>query len=87
VAVDKASLDLTADKPLFKENVSQSLEVNDDPQLHPFARIHGPYKDPYNMIRFAEKYDLGSSEYVLEEVLPPVPEPKRSPARYSKRTQ
>jgi hypothetical protein len=39
------------------------------------------------MIRFAEKYDLGSSEYVLEEVLPPVPEPKRSPARYSKRTQ
>lgn len=85
VALDKASLDLTADKPLIRENVSQSLEVNDDPALHPFARIHGPYKDPYNMIRFAEKYELGSPSYVLEEVLPSIPEPKRTPARYPKK--
>ena len=82
VAVDKATLDLLADKPLIKENVSQTLEVNDDPGLHPFARIHGPYKDPYNMIRFAEKYRLGSSNYELEEVLAPGPEPVRTPAKY-----
>jgi uncharacterized Fe-S center protein len=84
VAVDKASLDLLAEMPLLKENVSQNLEVNDDPSLHPFARIHGPYKDPYNVIQFAEKYGLGSSKYELEEVLPPVPEPKRSEPRFPK---
>jgi uncharacterized Fe-S center protein len=84
VAVDKATLDLLADKPLLKENVSQSLEVNDDPSLHPFARVHGPYKDPYNMIQFATKYKLGSADYVLEEVLAPAPEPLRTPARYPK---
>jgi hypothetical protein len=82
VAVDQATLDLLAHKPLFKENVSQSLEINDDSSLHPFARVHGPYKDPYNMIRFAEKYGLGTSDYVLEEVLPPGPEPLRAQARY-----
>jgi hypothetical protein len=84
VAVDKATLDLLAQKPLLKENVSQSLEINDDTTLHPFARIHGPYKDPYNMIRFAEKYELGSSDYVLEEILPVGPQPTRVPARYPK---
>ena len=85
VAVDKATLDLLAHKPLLKENVSQSLEVNDDTSLHPFARLHGPYKDPYNMIRFAEKYGLGTSDYILEEILPPGPEPLRVPARYPTR--
>lgn len=84
VAIDKATLDLLADKPLIKENVSQNLEVNDDPDLHPFARIHGPYKDPYNVIKFAEKYGLGSSNYTLEEVLPPGPEPKRKAPKFPK---
>jgi len=84
VAVDKATLDLLADKPLMKENVSQNLEVNDDPSLHPFARLHGPYKNPYNMIALAEKHGLGSSDYVLEEVLPLGPDPIRTPPRYPK---
>jgi hypothetical protein len=87
VAIDKATLDLLAHKPLLKENVSQSLEVNDDTSLHPFARLHGPYKDPYNMIRLAEKHGLGTSDYVLEEVHPPGPEPLRVPARYPTRRQ
>ena len=82
VAIDKATLDLLADKPLLKENVSDSLEVNDDPSLHPFARLHGPYKDPYNMIRFAEKYGLGIGDYILEEIDPSGPQPIRVPARY-----
>jgi uncharacterized Fe-S center protein len=82
VALDKACLDLLADKPLVKENVSQDLEVNDDPGLHPFARIHGPYRDPYTMIRLAEKHRLGSSNYELEEVLPPIPQPVRAPAHF-----
>jgi hypothetical protein len=85
VALDKATLDLLADKPLLKENVSQSLEVNDDPSLHPFARIHGPYKDPYNMIRYATKYQLGSPDYTLKEILAPTPESARTPAKYPKK--
>jgi uncharacterized Fe-S center protein len=77
VAIDKATLDLLSKRPLIRENVSQSLEINDDADLHPFARIHGPYKDPYNMIRYAEKYGLGSADYVLEEVLGLGPTPIR----------
>jgi hypothetical protein len=84
VAVDKATLDLLSDKPLIKENVSQNLEINDDRELHPFARIHGPFKDPYNMIRYAEKYELGSSLYNLEEVLRPGPDRTRTLAHYPK---
>jgi uncharacterized Fe-S center protein len=87
VAIDKATLDLLADKPLLKENVSQSLEVNDDPSLHPFARVHGPYKDPYHVIRFAEKHKLGSPNYTLKEILAPGPEPFRSPAKYPKQNR
>ena len=73
MAIDKATLDLLRDKPLIKENVSRSLEVNDDPELHPFARIHGPWKDPYLQIYYGEKYALGSPEYELIEVDPPGP--------------
>ena len=82
--MDKATLDLLSDKSLIKENVSQNLEVNDDRELNPFARIHGPFKDPYNMIRYAEKYELGSSLYNLEEVLRPGPDRTRTLAHYPK---
>lgn len=84
VAIDKATLDLLAKEQLIKENVSQNLEINDDPELHPFARIHGPYKDPYNMIRYAAKYGLGSPDYLLEEVLGQPPTPVRTPPRFPK---
>jgi len=80
LAVDKASLDLLADKPLIRENVSRNLEIIDNPKLHPFARIHGPWKDPYNTIKFGEKYGLGNPNYELVEVLPAGPEQKWPPA-------
>jgi len=82
VAIDKATLDLLAKQSLIKENVSQNLEVNDDPELHPFARIHGPYKDPYNMITYATKYGLGSPDYLLEELLGQRPPPIRSAPKF-----
>ncbi|MEM2111336.1 MAG: DUF362 domain-containing protein [Candidatus Bathyarchaeia archaeon] len=68
VAIDKASLDLTRNLPLNKTNVPKNLEVNDDPELHPFARIHGPYKDPYLQIYYGAKYGLGTPDYELETV-------------------
>ncbi|RLG99908.1 hypothetical protein DRO38_07190, partial [Candidatus Bathyarchaeota archaeon] len=71
LAIDKATLDLLKDKPLIEENVSMSLEINNDPRLHPFARIHGPWKDPYLQIYYGKKYGLGNPDYELVEVLPP----------------
>ena len=73
LAIDKATLDLLRDKPLIVENVSRSFDVIDDPRLHPFARIHGPWKDPYLQIYYGEKHGLGSVEYEIIEVNPPGP--------------
>ena len=86
LAIDKATLDLLKDKPLIKENVSRSLDVNDDPDLHPFARIHGPWKDPYLQIYYGEKYGLGVPQYELVEVNPPGPwrSEKLPPPRFPK---
>ncbi len=70
LAIDKATLDLTDNLPLIKENVSQTTEIIDNPELHPFARIHGPFKDPYLQIYFGEKYNLGSIDYEIVEVYP-----------------
>ena len=69
VALDKAVLDKTADLPLIYENIPDSIEPQDIPG-HPFAKLHGPYKDPYDMVRFAEKYGVGSQDYELVDVLP-----------------
>lgn len=73
LAADKATLDLLKDKPLIKENIPRSLDVNDNPELHPFARIWGPWKDPYLQIYYGEKYRLGEPRYELEEIHPPGP--------------
>mgnify|MGYP000341885811 CR=1 FL=1 len=73
LAIDKATLDLLRDKPLIKENIPRSLDVNEDPELHPFARIHGPWKDPYLQIYYGEKYELGDPNYELIEVGSPGP--------------
>lgn len=61
-------MDLTKKLQLIKGNVPKGLDINDDENLHPFARIHGPYKDPYLQIHFGKKYGLGNPEYELEEV-------------------
>ncbi len=70
VAIDKASLDLLKNKPLIEENVSNNLEIIRDPRLHPFARIHGPYKDPYLQVKYCEERKLGTSNYEIIEVMP-----------------
>jgi uncharacterized protein len=72
VALDKAILDKTAKLPLLLENVPDSIE----PQKfegHPFAKLHGPYKDPYMVVRYGEKLGLGSQDYELVDVLPYIP--------------
>jgi len=47
--------------------------VNLDPSLdiHPFMRLHGPYKDSYEALRFGKKLNMGTSQYELVEILTP----------------
>ena len=69
VALDKAILDITAQNPLIPENLPTSLEIQPDAG-HPFAQIHGRFKDPYVVVRYGEKLGLGSQDYELVDVLP-----------------
>jgi uncharacterized Fe-S center protein len=69
VALDKAILDMTADSPLYLDNLPTSMEVQPDAG-HPFAQLHGPFKDPYVVLRYAEKLGVGSQEYELVDVQP-----------------
>lgn len=69
VAIDTAVLDLTADTPLYLENLPTSMEPQQNGG-HPFAQLHGKFKDPYVVTRYGEKLGLGSQKYDLVDVLP-----------------
>jgi len=84
VAIDKATLDMLGKFKLIEENVPQSMEIVRGEGLHPFQMMHGPYKDPYVVIRYASQLGLGSEEYEIEEVLPQEEERKLSRARFPK---
>jgi uncharacterized Fe-S center protein len=69
VALDQATLDVIARSQLIVENVPTSMEVY--PGLdHPFLVLHGPLKDPYKVIEYAEQMGLGTRRYELVDVLP-----------------
>jgi uncharacterized Fe-S center protein len=69
VAIDKAVLDVTGQDALIRQNVPTCMEVR-DVDAHPFAQLHGTYKDPYGVVRYGEALGLGSQEYNLVDVLP-----------------
>jgi len=69
VALEKAVLDKTTDLPLILENIPSSLEPQPH-DGHPFAQLHGRFKDPYVLLHYAEKLGLGSQDYQLVDVLP-----------------
>lgn len=74
VAIETATLDLIKKEGLIEKNIPPFLKhVNLDPNedLHPFTRLHGPYKDPYESVRFVEKLGKGTSRYELVEILSP----------------
>jgi len=81
VALDQAVLDVTARTPLIEENVMSSMEVQHNGG-HPFAQLHGAYKNPYKVVQYGEALGLGSTDYVLDDVLPVQPRPERSEAVY-----
>ncbi len=69
VALDEAVLDMTAKTPLIEENLPASMEVYSRTG-HPLSWLHGPYKDPYNVNKFAQQYGVGQRDYELVDVLP-----------------
>ncbi|MFW9830963.1 MAG: DUF362 domain-containing protein [Candidatus Thorarchaeota archaeon] len=84
VAVDQATLDLIAQKGLIESEIPRYFKhVNLDPNadLHPFARLWGPFKNPYLVTKHSEKLGLGSRKYELIEVLPPDKTMKMKPPK------
>jgi uncharacterized Fe-S center protein len=74
IAIETATLDLIKKEGLIERNIPPFLKhVNLDPDedIHPFTRLHGPYKDPYEVVRFLEKLGFGTSQYDLIEILSP----------------
>jgi uncharacterized protein len=69
VALDQAVLDATAASRLIEENLPTWMEVHTR-QGHPLQWLHGPFKDPYLAMMYAEKLGVGSRSYELVDVLP-----------------
>ncbi|MFX1572492.1 MAG: DUF362 domain-containing protein [Promethearchaeota archaeon] len=74
IAIETATLDLIKKEGIIEKNIPPYFkDVNLDPKddIHPFTRLHGPYKDPYESVRFLEKMGVGNSNYELIEILSP----------------
>lgn len=73
VAIEKATLDLIGKEGLNESMIPLFFRPNLDKKvnLHPFQRIHGPMKNPYLVLDYAEKLGLGTMDYELIEVLSP----------------
>ena len=69
VALEQATLDMTARTPIIEDNLPGMMEIVTR-EGHPWQWIHGPYQDPYAQLEFAEKNGLGSRKYDLVDVLP-----------------
>jgi len=82
IAIETATLDLIKKEGLIEELIPPYLKhVNLDPSIdiHPFMRLHGPYKDPYEALMFGEKLNMGTSQYELVEILTPEETAKMTP--------
>lgn len=69
VALEQATLDVTARTPIIEENLPGMMEIVTR-EGHPWQWIHGPYKDLQEQLARAEKLGLGSRAYELVDVLP-----------------
>lgn len=69
VSLDKAVLDVIARQSILRDNVPTCMEVQDNGG-HPFAQLHGAFKDPYVVVRKGAELGLGSLDYELVDVLP-----------------
>lgn len=84
IAIETAALDLIAKEGLIEKNIPPFYKhANLDPNadLHPFQRLHGPMKNPYNTVNFLEKLGIGTHEYELIEILSPEETSKAKPPK------
>jgi hypothetical protein len=49
--------------------------------LHPFQRIWGRLKNPYDQVKYAEELRLGTRKYRLVEIMPPAVAAKIQPPK------
>ena len=71
VAIEEATLDLIAKATFLPEMIPPYIGVvNLDEKLHPFQRIWGGFKNPYDQTLYAEELKLGTRKYRLVEILP-----------------
>lgn len=68
-AVEQATLDLIGQQQLIVENLPEDTYQVQLDLPHPLQQIHGRYKDPYHVIRYAERLGLGKGEYTLVDVM------------------
>jgi uncharacterized Fe-S center protein len=74
IAIETATLDLINKEGLIERNIPpflKNVNLNYAEDIHLFTRLHGPYKDPYEVVRILEKMGFGTSQYELIEVLSP----------------
>jgi hypothetical protein len=69
VAVETATLDLIGKQKIIESMMPPFVKLNKKKSLHPFQRMHGPMKNPYIAVEYAEKLGMGSKNYELIEVL------------------
>ena len=84
VAIEQATLDLIKKEDILESSIPPFLKnVQLDPKLdlHPFQRLLGPMKDPYKVVEYAEKLEMGSSKYELIEILSPEETAKMEPPK------
>jgi len=81
VAIEQATLDLLSSFQIIAENVPSVFEIQPNAG-HPWAQLHGPYKDPYIVVEECAKLALGSREYKLVDVLPYKPDRRAASAPY-----
>ncbi|MGC9778206.1 MAG: DUF362 domain-containing protein [Candidatus Heimdallarchaeota archaeon] len=84
VAIEQAPLDLIKKEGILESSIHPYLKnVQLDPKLdlHPFQRLLGPMKDPYKVVEYAEKLEMGTSKYELIEILSPEETAKMEPPK------
>ncbi len=86
VAVEQATLDLIKEKGLIESEIPpyfKHIKLDSGVDFsHPFARLWGPYKNPYLVTKHAEKLGMGQREYTLVEVLSPKKTMKMKPPKH-----
>jgi uncharacterized Fe-S center protein len=84
VAVETATLDKISQAGLIEKSIPpyfKHLDLDLSKDLHPFARIWGPFKNPYLVTEFGERQGLGTRTYKLVELLSPKETEKAKPPR------